>query len=82
MCIVGRQSGKSRIAGLIADFEALRGTSGTYAMVVAQDLRGALRAVSSYARQPFRDLDAFRAEITSSFEASASLSCPLHRDAS
>src|SRR5262245_55233471 len=46
VCITGRQSGKSQIAGIIAAFEAIvsAGTDGRnalYAVMVAQDQRGA-----------------------------------------
>lgn len=57
-CIVGRQSGKSRIASLIAAFEAMTATpeadrTDLYALVVAQDARAALRTLFSYAKAPF-----------------------------
>ncbi|HVO69479.1 MAG TPA: terminase large subunit, partial [Aggregatilineaceae bacterium] len=57
-CIVGRQSGKSRIASLIAAFEAMTATpeadrTDIYALLVAQDARAALRTVFSYAKAPF-----------------------------
>ena len=56
--IVGRQSGKSRIASTIAAFEAMLaeaepdGTD-TYALLIAQDQRAALRTLLAYARAPF-----------------------------
>jgi hypothetical protein len=61
-CIVGRQSGKTRIAATIAAFEAALGSperDGTelYALLVAQDQRAALRALFSYARAPFVQID-------------------------
>ena len=57
-CIVGRQSGKSRMASMIAAFEAMMATpelDGTdiYALVVAQDARAALRTLFSYSKAPF-----------------------------
>lgn len=58
VCIVGRQSGKTRVAGTIADFESMTTTpeaDGTdlYAVLVAQDQRSSLRSLFSYARAPF-----------------------------
>ncbi|HYN08040.1 MAG TPA: hypothetical protein VES67_11670 [Vicinamibacterales bacterium] len=58
VAVVGRQSGKTRIAATIAAFEAMTapaeadGTE-TYAVLVAQDARGALRSLFSYARAVF-----------------------------
>lgn len=58
VCIVGRQSGKTRIAATIAAFEAMTapaegdGTE-TFALLVAQDARAALRTLFAYARAPF-----------------------------
>ena len=55
VAIVGRQSGKSRIAAMIATFEAIRATedAGSYALLVAQDERAALRTLFAYASEPF-----------------------------
>lgn len=52
--VVGRQSGKTRIAATIAAFEAMTATAegdGTeiYAVLIAQDARGAMRSLFSYA---------------------------------
>jgi hypothetical protein len=56
--IVGRQSGKTRIAGTVVDFEGLTATpepDGTevYGALVAQDERGARRSLFAYARAAF-----------------------------
>ena len=58
VCVVGRQSGKTRIAALVAAFEAMtapREGDGTemYCALIAQDQRGALRSLFSYARATF-----------------------------
>ncbi|MBI2526595.1 MAG: hypothetical protein HYV93_11465 [Candidatus Rokubacteria bacterium] len=59
--VVGRQSGKSRVAALIADFEAVVATAqhdGTeiYALLIGQDHLGAIRTLLRYARAPFEML--------------------------
>ena len=41
--MVGVQAGKTRIAGALADHAALSGEAGTFAVLVAQDHRGAMR---------------------------------------
>jgi hypothetical protein len=58
VCVVGRQSGKTRIAASIAAFEAMTveaEADGTelYSLLVAQDHRASLRAVFRYALTPF-----------------------------
>jgi hypothetical protein len=55
VAIVGRQSGKSRIAGTTAAYEAVLAprSRNLYALLVAQDERGALRAVWQQAVEPF-----------------------------
>jgi hypothetical protein len=58
VCIVGRQSGKTRIAGTIAGFESMTATpelDGTdlYCVLIAQDQRSSLRSLFSYAQAPF-----------------------------
>ncbi len=63
MAIVGVQSGKSMITSVITAYEALRGSSGTYAVSLAQDERSAKRVLLAYAKRPFRELDAFRAQV-------------------
>lgn len=63
VCVVGVQSGKTRIAAVLADHAALTGEPGTHALLVSQDHRAAMRALLRYARQPFETIDAFRAEV-------------------
>lgn len=55
--IVGRQSGKSRIAAAIAAYEAVNAPpdeTERYAVLVAQDERSAVRVLLSYLKAPFR----------------------------
>jgi hypothetical protein len=58
VCVVGRQSGKTRIAATVAAYEAataaqeLDGTE-LYALLVAQDARSAVRTALRFARAPF-----------------------------
>lgn len=61
VCIVGRQSGKTRIAATIAAFEAVLAErepdrTELYAVLVAQDHRAALRTLFGYARAPFENV--------------------------
>ena len=57
-CIVGRQSGKTRIAATVAAFEAatvaqeLDGTE-LFGLLIAQDQRASVRTLFRYARAPF-----------------------------
>jgi hypothetical protein len=58
VAVVGRQSGKTRVAATIAAFEAMMAPAEpdqteTYALLIAQDARGALRALFSYVRAIF-----------------------------
>jgi hypothetical protein len=57
VCIVGRQSGKTRIAAMLAVFEAITATEEAgaelSALLVAQDHRAALRTLLKYAAAPF-----------------------------
>lgn len=58
VCVVGRQSGKSRIASMVAAFAAATTTQeqdGTdlYALLIAQDQRASVRTLFAYARAPF-----------------------------
>lgn len=66
--IVGRQSGKSLIAATVGVFEAARavmsGERGVYVPLVAQDLRGAQRALLSYVKEAVQSSDLLRREIT------------------
>lgn len=66
VAVVGVQSGKSRIAATFAGHAALIGESGTHALLLGQDHRGAMRGLFRYARQPFTTIDAFRAEVVRS----------------
>jgi hypothetical protein len=54
VCIVGCQSGKSQIAALVGVYEAmgavLAGQRGVYVPLLAQDLRGAQRALFGYVK--------------------------------
>lgn len=63
VCVVGVQSGKSSVAAALAGHAALTGDHGTHALLVGQDHRGAMRALLRYAREPFAEVDAFRAEV-------------------
>lgn len=58
VCVVGRQSGKTRIAATVAAFEAataVQESDGTelYGLLIAQDQRASVRTVFRYARAPF-----------------------------
>ncbi|HJT20810.1 MAG TPA: terminase family protein [Nitrospira sp.] len=64
--IVGVQSGKSTIAGVLMGHAALTGKPGTFALGICQDHRGAMRVLLRYARAPFETLDLFRAEVARS----------------
>ena len=77
-CVVGRQSGKSRIAALIAGFEAVRATrerdgTETSALLVGQDQRSALRVLLNYARAPFETVAALRQSVDTSLSGSVML---------
>jgi hypothetical protein len=63
VAVVGVQSGKSRLAAAFADHAALAGEPGTYALLLGQDHRGAMRTLLRYAREPFERLETFRAEV-------------------
>lgn len=64
VAIAGVQSGKTRVAGTLEDHAALTGVPGTHALGVAQDQRGSVRALLRYAREPFEQHAAFRAEVS------------------
>src|SRR5689334_14903229 len=55
LAITGRQSGKTQIAALVGVFEAamavMSGQRGVYVPLIAQDLRGAQRALLGYVRE-------------------------------
>lgn len=66
--IVGRQAGKSKIAALVASYEAMLATQqadGTklYALLVAQDHRASVAALFSYVEAPFSVLPLLRASV-------------------
>lgn len=63
VAIVGVQSGKSRVAAVLADHAAITGQAGTHALLLGQDHRGAMRVLLRYAREPFEVLQPFRAEV-------------------
>src|SRR5690349_16189038 len=56
--IVGCQSGKSQIASLVGDYEAMQavitGQRGVYVPLLAQDLRSSQRALFGYVREAIR----------------------------
>lgn len=58
VCIVGCQSGKSQIANLVGDYEAMQavvtGQRGVYVLLLAQDLRSSQRALFGYVRETIR----------------------------
>ena len=78
VAIVGRQSGKSWIAAMIAAFEAVRARrerdrSETHALLIAQDQRAALRVVFQYARAMFESVPALQQTIATSLSSSLTL---------
>lgn len=80
-CIVGVQSGKSRVTATLATHAALTGERGTHALIVGQDHRGAMRALLRYCRDAqdrFRLVyEELQAELTSP-EAKASSAYEAH----
>ncbi|MBI3932394.1 MAG: hypothetical protein HY317_03185 [Acidobacteria bacterium] len=66
-CIVGTQSGKSNVAALVGVFEAaqavMAGRRGLYVPLIAQDLRGAQRALLAYVREAVQASEVLRAEV-------------------
>jgi hypothetical protein len=68
VAVVGRQSGKTQIAAALAAWEAVTaprdpGRTGQYALMVAQDFRGALRALFSYAAGMFDAVPLLRGTV-------------------
>ena len=63
VAIVGVQSGKSKVATVLADHAALTGEAGTHAILIGQDHRGSMRVLLRYAKEPFETLDPFKAEV-------------------
>ena len=57
IAVVGRQAGKSQVAATLAVFEAIKASRaearGTWAVLVAQDQRSALRTLFGYCVEPF-----------------------------
>ena len=68
IAVVGRQSGKTRIASTVAAFEALRAEgegdrTETWVLLVAQDQRAALRTLLGYAKAPFAQVPALQQSV-------------------
>lgn len=68
--ITGRQSGKSRIAALVASYEAAMAArepdrTELYALLIAQDQRASLRTLLRYAVAPFESVPALERSVTS-----------------
>jgi hypothetical protein len=69
VCIVGRQSGKSRIAALVASYEAAMASgqldrTELYALMVSQDHRASMRTVLRYATVPFETVQLLSRSVT------------------
>ena len=66
--VVGRQSGKTQIASLLGVFEAAQavrsGERGVYVPLIAQDLRGAQRALFRYVQEAVQGSDLLAREVT------------------
>jgi hypothetical protein len=67
--ITGRQSGKSRVVGLLTAFEAMRAPSepdGTevYALSIAQDQRASQRALFRYSTSPYERIPVLRSLVS------------------
>lgn len=78
VAIVGCQSGKSQIASLIAAYEAMRaprelGGTERYALLLAQDHRGALRTLFRYASAPFEVSEILERSVVSRVSDSVTL---------
>lgn len=70
VAIVGRQAGKSEVAGVLTGFEAITADpqldrTETYALLLAQDQRSATRALLGYAKAPFEMVPALHDELVS-----------------
>jgi len=70
VCIVGRQSGKSRIAALVAAYEAAIASrepdrTELYALMVSQDHRASMRTILRYAVAPFEAVPVLSRSVTS-----------------
>lgn len=68
VCIVGCQSGKSQIAALVGVYEAMQavltGQRNVYVPLIAQDLRGAQRALFGYVKEAVASSPLLKNEIT------------------
>ena len=69
MCIAGRQSGKSRIAALVASYEAAIASgqidrTELYALMVSQDHGASIRTILRYATVPFESLPLLSRSVT------------------
>jgi phage terminase large subunit-like protein len=74
--IVGRQSGKTRIAASVAVFEALtapKDVGETYALLIAQDHRAAQRALLSYVTEALEASELLRSSVAESLRESVTL---------
>jgi hypothetical protein len=69
VAIVGRQSGKTQLAATLAVYEAITAPvasgRGTYAVLVSQDARAALRTLFRYAASPFEVSPILQSSIAS-----------------
>jgi hypothetical protein len=79
VAIVGRQSGKTQLAAVLAAWEAVTaprepGRTGQYGLMIAQDFRGALRALFSYAAAVFEAVPLLRGSIVGRTADTLSLS--------
>jgi hypothetical protein len=68
VAVVGRQSGKTQIAAALAAWEAVTaprapGSTGQYGLMIAQDFRGALRALFTYASGVFDSVPLLRGTV-------------------
>lgn len=78
VCIVGRQSGKSRIAATIAAYEAIRTQAEQdktllYALLIAQDIRGAQRTLFDYVKGSMKSSEMLRSEVRDELRESMTL---------
>ena len=77
-CIVGCQSGKSKIAALVGNFEGMSAVmgkqTGLYVTLLAQDLRAAQRALFGYVREAIHNSPLLSNEVTRETAESIELS--------
>ena len=81
-CIVGRQSGKTRVASILAAYEAAitkpdPGGGELYALLVAQDHRAAQRALFSYVNAALGASDVLKNSVVGSLRDSITLKSGL-----